>query len=306
MVRILENGLSIKTPLFSFGSMEEGGIIALLDDPYSSFSLAPSFSAASPDSVIIGSDLCVFDFHLFSFYGKRRGMGVLYDSSSLSLGFVAACKAEDCDYQKDVTMRTDRNTLWGIGEYRSGDALRIRAVASVCGYRGLSFLLSTSIRVSVLDFSFAHGHTQAFSSSAKKWYTYLRIGIKDEKVEITHVLKLARAPLYLRQYRDYEYSFAGKFTFGDFILKSSISKSFTDGKERREERVSLTWKWVTLGCRGDNGSLIASFRKDNVALSYEDGKLNVEIKQDFGRNDISVVFRLSSDSIMRWTVTYQK
>lgn len=303
-MKVREDGLVIKTPLFSFGSMEEGGIIALLDNPFSSFSLAPSFSIISHDSDIIGSDLCVFDFHLFSFFGKRRGMGVLYDSSALSLGFVFGGKTEDSDYQKDVTLRTDRDTLWGIGEYRSGDCFRLRAVASLSSYRSFSFLFSSSFKFSVLDFAFGYGHTQAFSHSSKKWYTYLRMGIKDEKAEITHELRLARAPVYLREYRDYEYNFTARLTLGDFILKSSISKSFTGGEEKRGGRISITWKWWTFGYKEDSRSLYAAFSKDNVSLEYEDRKLNIEITEDFGRDDISAVFKITSSKRMSWIVTY--
>lgn len=303
-VGVREDGLIIKTPLFSFGSLEEGGIIALLDNPYSSFSLVPSFSIASPDCGIIGSELSVFDFHLFSFFGKRRGMGVLYDTSSLSLGLVFGKKSEDCDYQKDITMRTGTDTFWCIGEYRSGDDFHLRAIASMSDYRGFSFLMVSSFRVSVIDFAFGYGHTQAFSSGAQNWYSYLKMGIKNEKAEITHSIRLARAPIYLREYRDYEYNFIGRLTFGDYILKTSISKRFLCGEEKREARFSITWKWLSFGYRQDKGSIFASFKKDNVSLEYENGKLNIAIKQDFGRANISAVFKITSTSRMSWEVTY--
>lgn len=304
LVRFKDRGILIRTPVFSFGSISGGGLLSLLDDPYSSSSLNPSFSTLSQSSREVGTEVVVSKLHLFSFFGERDGGGVLYDGELLDLALVWGGEGEDTDYQKDSLLRTGMKTLWGVGRLEKDRAFSLTVIASASGFKSFSLLVLSSVKYSSIDAAAGFGRTQAFSPEAGAWYRYMRAGISTGGVEIIHELRLGGEPVYLREYRDYEYSVTGKLSLGGVLLKSSITKSFLSGREKREEKMSLTWKELTVGYKNTGGRFFASFTGNRVKIEYEDGKLSVGMSHVFSSDDISVDFNITSEGRISWSVTY--
>ena len=297
------NGLLLKTDVVSFGSVSGGGIINLIDNPYSSSSVLPSFSLSSSQSVT-GTAVHLSRFTLFSFYGERDGAGLSYDGSELDVTLLYASAGEDGSFQKDRVRRTDSSTLWAALSYEWKKHMKLTVLGSMNTEGGFSALFNASLTLSSLSISYGTGRVQAFLDAGKPWYSSISLSIDDERFEIEHRIFLSRTPVYLREYRDYEYRVKGKLVLGEFSLSDSITKTFLSGRTEREEKASLSWRAFTLGYKRSTDSFYASLEEGGVDAVWEEGKLTVTLTQVFTRGNVTITMKISSKGTVSWVLTY--
>ena len=298
-----KDGLLLKTGVVSFGSVSGGGIISLIDNPYSSSSVLPSFSLSSSKAVT-GTALHVSRFTLFSFYGERDGAGLSYDGSAFDVTLLYAQAGEDGSFQKDRVRRTDSSTLWSALSYEWKEYVKLTLLGSMNEKGSFSSLFNASLTLSSLSVSYGMGRVQAFLDSSKPWYSSLSLSIDDERFEIEHRIFLARTPVYLREYRDYEYRVKGKLYLGEFSLSDTITKTFLSGRTEREEKTSLSWRAFTLGYKRSTDSFYASMEEGGVEAVWEDGKLTVTLTEVFTRGNITITMKISSKGTVSWVLSY--
>ncbi len=295
--------LLVKTPHFSFGAMGEGGIISVLDHPFSSASLSPSFSPAGNGNRTVGSCVSYGGFFLFSFFGERGGAGVLYEGERWKAGAVYASPGNDDGYQKEVHLRTDRHTFWVLGEY-DGTYLVGRVMSSISGKGYFSSLLQAGVKLSAVTLTCGRGNVQAFSDGADRWQSMLSASIRSDSFSITHTFRYASEPVYIREYRDYEYLIRGKLRIGDFILSDSVTKSFTSGKTKRSEKIVLEWNGISLGWNTGSTGVLCTLSNGGVDVEWEEGKLSVQIRRAIESGNGRFTFSLSSSGSSEWIYTY--
>lgn len=303
IINVSPDEFSLELPLFSFGAMEKGGIISSFDHPFSSASLSSSFSSAGSGSRTVGSCVSYGGFSLFSFYGERDGAGVLYEGENWKAGVVYASPQEDRDYQKNIHLRLDCRTLWAVGEYE-GQLISARVMSSVTEKGSFNSLIRISLRLSCITFSFGRGKLQAFSLDADGWDRELSCKISNDFFSVSHSLRYAPDPVYLREYRDYEYRIRGSLKAGDFSFSDSVTKTFTDGRTKRSEKLEFSWKEVSLAWKRESGSFLLSISRDGASVEWEKGKLSVSIERSIMNSKGSFTFFLSSSGKSGWFYTY--
>lgn len=293
----------IKSPSFNFGDMEDGGIIAALNNPYSSYSLLPSFSLYSPSSRIFGSSVILAGrLNLFSFLGERKGAGVVWKENSFTLALLYGTPRKDGVYQTKGTERTKSHTLWALGEYALGKVFYIRGMASLAAMRVFSFSFLSSVSFSLFTITIGRGRVQAFTSVKNSWMNYAAVEIKSEDFEIKHELKMEDEPVYLREYRDYEYNMNAKLTLWSVSLTSTIKKTFTSGREKREERINLSYGPFTVGYKRSTNSLYLKLERNGIKIEYEDEVMSIAVTSRFEEGRVAVTTEISSKRVMKWTL----
>lgn len=300
---VSRDGTVIKTPLFAFGAVEEGGIIYSLDHPFSSGSLFPSFSSYSPQGREAGAAIRYGGFTLFSFFGERDGGGVIYDGGKWKAGALYASPGEDTDYQKNTVLRTDRSSLWIFGSY-DGACLAGRMITSLAGGRSFSPLFKLSLKLPSISITYGCGEVQAFSSSSDGWKSLIAASLSSSSFSVTHELRYERTPVYTGEYRDYEYRIKARIGWGDFFFSDSVTKSFRDGRTKREERIELGWRGVAIGLDAEKRTFSASIEEGGADITWDDGKAGVKITKtiESGRGAFSL--SLSSSGVSSWIYTY--
>lgn len=302
-VIISREELLVKMPCFSFGAMGDGGLISVLDHPFSSSSLSPSFSPAKSGKKAVGSCVSYGGFFLFSFFGERGGAGVLYEGERWKAGAVYASPGDDEEYQTEVHLRTDRHTFWLLGEY-DGTYLSARVMSSLSGRGYFSSLFRASVKLSGITLTYGRGNVQAFSAGADGWQSMLSASVRSESFSITHTLRYARAPVYIRQYRDYEYRIRGKLRIGPVILSDSVTKTFISGKTKRSEKIALGWEGITIAWNTESGSLSCTLSGGGADVEWGDGKLSVQIRRTISNGNGAFTFSLSSSGSSEWIYTF--
>ncbi len=293
----------IKSPSFNFGDMEDGGIIAALNSPYSSYSLLPSFSLYSPSSRIFGSSVILdHRLHLFSFLGERKGAGVVWKENSFTLSLLYGTPRKDGVYQTKGVERTKSHTLWALGEYALGKVFYIRGMASLASMRVFSFSVLSSVSFSLFTITLGRGRVQAFTAVKNSWMNYAAVEIKGEDFEIKHELKMEDDPVYLREYRDYEYNMNAKLTLWSVTLTSTIKKTFTSGREKREERINIIWGPFTVGYKRSTNSLYLKLERNGIKIEYEDEVMSIAVTSRFEEGRVAVTTEISSKRVMKWTL----
>lgn len=292
----------IKTPLFAFGAVEEGGIIYALDHPFSTGSLSPSLSSYSSSSREGGAAFCYKGFTLFSFFGERDGGGVIWDGGKWKTGALYASPGEDTVYQKNTILRTDRSSLWLFGVYE-GEYISGRVMSSLATLRYFSPLFSVSLKLPFLSVTYGLGAVQAFSGRADGWESFIAASLSSSSFSVTHELRLKRDPVYIGEYRDYEYRIKARMTGGDFFLSDSVTKSFTDGRTKREERIELGWRGLTIGLDAEKRTFFASITEGGADITWNDGKAGVKITKTIEGGSGAFSFSLSSSGVSSWIYT---
>ena len=293
----------IKSPSFNFGDMEDGGIIRAVNNPYCSFSFLPSFSLYSPSSRIFGTSIILLSrLHLFSFLGERKGAGVVWKENSFTLALLYGTPASDNIYQTKAVERTRSHTLWVGAEYRMGNVFYIRGIASLAAMRVFSFSALSSVSFSIFTITLGRGRVQAFSSVNKPWMNYASLEIKSDEFEIKHELRMADDPVYLREYRDYEYSVNARLTLCSVTLTSNIKKTFTSGREKREERINLNYGPFTIGYKRSTDSIYLKLERNGIKIEYEDKELTFSVISCFEEERVAVTTEISSKRMMKWTL----
>ncbi len=299
---VSESGLLIKTGVVSFGSLSGGGIITKIDSPYSSSSVLPSFTLSS-SSPVTGTAVHLSRFTLFSFYGERDGAGLSYDGSSFDAALLYASAGEDGSFQKDRVRRTDSASLWAALSYEWKEHMRITVLGSMTEEGSFSSLFNATLSLRSLSVSYGRGRVQAFLDSGKPWYSSLSVSIDDERFEVEHRIFLSRTPVYLREYRDYEYRVKSTLHLGEFILSDTITKTFLSGRTEREEKTSLSWRAFTLGYRRSTDSFYASLEEGGVEAVWEKGKLEVILREVFTRGNCTITVEISSAGTVSWVLS---
>lgn len=303
--RAARNGILVKTPSFNFGSIEDGGIIALLDNPHASYTLVPYFSLSAEDKTL-GSGLSFSHFSLFSFLGDRDGLGLQYKTGTFSLTFIYAGKAEDDDIQKEAVLRRDRSSLWGIASYIWNGKLSLRAMASLSSFSSLSLFFRSSLKFSVFTLTFSSGRVEAFSSKSKNWQNHYSLKIKTPSFEGEHKLSMGRDPIYVYEYRDYDFSFKGRLTLGVFSLSSSVDKRFIEGKESRKEEITLSIYDISIGYRDEKKTFFVRYEKNGLKVEYEKGKMTLDYSFVLETEDVTMTYSISSEKTLNWSIKYEK
>lgn len=298
-----KDALVLKTDTVSFGSLSGGGIIVLIDNPYSSSSVLPSFSLSSSSSVT-GAALHLSSFTVFSFYGERDGLGLSYDGSAIDITLLYADAGEDEDFQKDRVRRTDTSSLWLALSYERKSLMKMTVLGSMSRPGQFSSLFSFSLILQSITVSYGMGRVQAFLDDGKPWYSSFSISVDDERFDIEHRVYLARSPVYLREYRDYEYRVKGRLKLGNLVISDTITKTFLSGKTEREEKTALSWRGITIGYSRSTDSLYASIEKGGVNAVLEKGKLTVTLTESFTAGAFTIRMRISSEGTVSWVVTY--
>ncbi len=296
------NGISVKTPSFCFGTIEDGGIIALLDSPHSSYTLSPYFTLSSEDKTM-GALFSLPYVNIFSFLGDRDGIGVEYKKGTLLLSLIYGSPAEDGDIQKERLRRRDGHTIWGTASYIWDGMLSFRVMSSFNNLSSFSLFFSSSLSFSVFTLSFSSGRIEAFSSGDKEWQNHYSLKINTASFSSEHSLYMGRDPIYLKEYRDYEFSFSGKLKIGELYLSSSLNKSFVDGREKRENRLTLGYSYYRVGYKD---GLFLSFEKDGLSVEYSGGVLAVSYLMTLESDSITMKFSFSNKNTLNWTMKYEK
>lgn len=296
------NGISVKTPSFCFGTIEDGGIFALLDSPHSSYTLSPYFTLSSKDKTT-GALLSLPYVNIFSFLGDRDGVGVEYKKGTLLLSLIYGSPAEDWDIQKERMRRRDGHTIWGTASYIWNGKLSLRVMSSLHNFSFFSFFFSSSLTFSPFTLSFSSGRIESFSADDKEWQTHYSLKINTGSFSSVHSLYMGRDPVYLKEYRDYEFSFSGKLKIGEVYLSSSLNKSFIDGREKRENRLTLGYSYYSVGYRD---GLFLSFEKDGLSVEYSGGVLAVSYLMTLESDSITIKFSFSNKNTLNWTIEYEK
>lgn len=299
---VSRESILIKHPSFSFGAVGDGGIIHYLDHPFSSASLSPSFSSFSSLKSETGSAFRFNGFTFFSFFGERDGAGIMYEGERWKAGAVYSSPSDDTSYQKNPVSRTDRHTLWGWGDY-DGEHLSARVVTSISGKFLFSTLFIAALKIPSLEISYGHGTTAAFSENGDEWESCLSASLSSLFFSVSHELRYARTPVYIGEYRDYEYRIRARMEIQDFTLSDSVTKSFVSGRTKREERISLSWRSFTVGIKIDDRSLFASAGENGVSFEWEDGKAGVKITRTIVSGSGAFSFSLSSSGVSSWIYT---
>ena len=295
--------ISLELPLFSFGAMEKGGIIYSLDHPFSSSSLSPSFSGAGSKSGTVGTCFSYSSFSFFSFYGEREGAGVVFENDEWTAGLVYAAEEDDGSYQKDVRLRTDRSTFWLFGDYESS-FFSARVMSSFSLRGAFSSLFCTSLAVRCLTLTYGRGTVQAFSRRADGWYSFFSASLEGDSFSVSHELRYSPDPVFIREYRDYEYRINGKLNLGDFTLSDAVTKTFSGGKTERGEKIELEWMGLTLGWNTEKDSIYALISRGGAFVKWESGKLSVSVERTIASASSSFTFSLSSSGTSSWVYTY--
>ncbi len=291
----------IKSPSFNFGDLEDGGVIAAINNPYSSFSLLPSFSSYSSSSRIFGSGITLSgSLHLFSFLGERKGLGVVWKENSFALALLYGTPGKEKVYQTKGINRTGSHTLWVITEYSMAEVFSIRGMASMADADAFSFSFLSSVSFSYFKITLGQGRVQTFSHASNLWMNYMAVEINSGDFRIKHELKMEDEPVYLREYRDYEYSVEGRIMLYSVTLSSSIKKTFQSGREKREERINLSYSYFTLGYKRSTDSVYIKFEKDGLEVEYEDGELSLGYTYLFEEEKTAIETVISSKGTMKW------
>lgn len=299
---VSRESILIKHPSFSFGAVGDGGIIHYLDHPFSSASLSPSFSSFSLSKRETGSAFRLNGFTFFSFFGERDGAGIMYEGGRWKAGAVYASPAEDTTYQKKPLSRTDRRTLWAWGDY-NGEYLSARVVTSISGKFLFSTLFIAALKIPSLEVSYGHGSTASFSENADGWESCLSASLSSPFFSVSHELRYARTPIYIGEYRDYEYRIRAHMEIQNFTLSDFVTKSFVSGRTKREERISLSWRSFTVGIKGEERSFFASIEENGMSFEWENGKAGVKIDRRIESGSGVFSFSLSSSGVSSWIYT---
>ena len=107
----------------------------------------------------------------------------------------------------------------------------------------------------------------------------------------------------LKEYRDYEFSFSGKLKIGEVYLSSSLNKSFIDGREKRENRLTLGYSYYRVGYKD---GLFLSFEKDGLSVEYSGGVIAVSYLMTFESDSLTMKFSFSNKNTLNWTMKYEK
>ncbi len=292
----------IKTPLFAFGAVEEGGIIYALDHPFSSGSLSPSFSSFCSSDKEAGAAFFYKGFTLFSFFGERDGGGVTYEGGKWKAGALYASPGVDNVYQKKTILRTDRHSLWLFGAYE-GDCLSTLVMSSFGSLRSFSPLFKVSLKLPSLSLTYGYGAVEAFSAGADGWESLFGATISSSFFSVMHELRYERAPVYTGEYRDYEYRIKARIEGGDFFFSDSVTKNFTNGRTKREEKIELGWRGITIGFNAEKRTFFASVTKGGADITWDDGKAGVKITKTIESSGGAFSFSLSSSGSSSWIYT---
>ena len=296
------NRAVIKSPLFAFGAVEEGGIIYSLDHPFSSGSLSPSFSSYSKSSREAGSAFFYKGLTLFSFFGERDGGGVIIEGGKWKTGALYASPGEDNDYQKKKDLRLDRSSLWLFASYE-GDWIKGRVMSSLSSLSSFSSLFRVSLLLPSLSLTYGRGAVQAFSGSADGWESLIAATLSSSSFSVTHELRYERTALYRGEYRDYEYRIKARISAGDFVFSDSVVKNFTSGRTKREEKIELGWRGIRIGFDAEKRTFYASISEGGADITWDDGKAGVKITRTIERDGGVFSFSLSSSGVSSWIYT---
>lgn len=299
------NGILVKTPSFNFGSIEDGGLIALLNNPHGSYSLVPSFSLSS-EKKTLGVELSFPYFLVFSFLGGRDGFGVQYKKNTFSITLIYGSAGNDEDIQKKAVERRDKSTLWCIASYIWKGKLSLRGMASLSAFSSLSLFIRSSLTFSFFTLSFSSGRVEAFSSASKPWQNHYSFKIKTESFSSEHELSMSSEPIYVNEYRDYDFSFKGKLILGDFSLSTFVRKSFLEGKESRKEEIILSLYDVSVGYRDEKKSFFISYERNGLKVAYEKEKITIDYSFTLDTENVAITFSISSEKTLKWSIKYEK
>ncbi len=293
----------IRTDLVSFGSMAGGGILAAIDDPFSSYSITPYFSSLRFSSGMSAAAFSPGNFTFFSFSGKRNGAGASWKGKNMTASLLFASSADDSDVQKEPLLRLNRSVIWGAVEYKGNSLFSFRLLSSLTEWHSLSLSLRTAIHIRPFSVSFGHGRVQAFAKEGNPWCTFFSVTLDENGFCITHTLKMGREGLYVGEYRDYEYLIEAKLKAGSITFFDKVKKSFTAGKTGRRETIGISWRDFTLSWTENDGFSLA-LRKDGVSVSMDEGGLDVVLSGTLDSGSVSLSFSLDESRFSRWKISW--
>ena len=298
-----KNGILFKSPSFSFGNISSGGIIHMLDNPYSTISFKPAFYKYKKSSALYGASWNINEkMCLLSFSGERDGVGFSYDSDRLSLLFVSVLSSVDLDYQKSTVLRRNTAVSYLASQYRM-KYFSLFVLSSLSSLYSFNALFRLSLSFSLFSLQYGRGRVQSLISVENPYYSYFSFKIESDVYFFRNELRLMNDPIYINQYRDYEYTAESRLKILNAVLSVKTEKTFTSGKEKRNEIFSLFWNGFTFGWKSSGASFFAQYEKDRIKIDYTDGALSIRVGLAVNSDAFTIEMSFSSKKMMAWTIS---
>lgn len=296
-ISLKEDNLAIKTAYFSFGSIGQSGLFGLIEDPFISASLTPSITASKKET-FYETDSFITVFNLFGtsqFFVSNRGLGFSSSFERFSVSSLYVSKEEDYRYQTKRINRIDEDRIWTLFSFTYPN-IKLLVLSSLSSFSSFSVMAKASISFSIFTFSFGKGRVKAITQNSKEWDMYYGLEIKNEELSYLSEVKMKEEPKYLDEYRDYEYKLNVKLSLGDFVFKNTIKKSFLDGKIKRSEDFSISYKWISATLK--NGKdIVFSLEKNGItiAVGYMYFKVKATIRMENENNEVEFSLKQNNE-----------
>ena len=273
-------GIRIKSPHFSFGAVDTGGDIKIINNPHFSYSEGLYYSIPKKDTSLLAATLKTNNM-MFSFlYGERNGIGVALEKDDLRAFVYAFMRGESSGIQKNLIERRDTNVIY-LGLEGRIRLLSLSYYLSVTDSLFFSSLIKSEFSFNVIKLGVGYGRLQSLLKKSKDWETSLKISLFKGETEVTFSLYLSPLPVYFSSYRSLSFSTKGVMPIGDVRIESETKRNFKGGKEDVDASIALSYQnWRVKVSKNSGVTFSMHFDSSSFTVTKDMIETNVVLRQD--------------------------
>lgn len=293
-------GLRIKSPVYSFGSVDSGGDIALINNPHSLYSKGLYFSIPSKNSSLLASSVTYENWRFSILYGERNGVGVSVEGKDWRAFLYSFLKEKDEEMQKKIIERRDMDVFY-LGFDGKRNMLSLSSYISLTDSLFVSSMVKGEIDLGMMKIGMGYGRIQSLFEESKDWETSLKMALYEKDAEVSFSLLLSAEPIYISSFRSLSFFSKGELNIGRVKIESETKRNFSKGKESLDASLSVYGDiWRIKISR--NSGLTLSFHFDSSSFTLS--KEKIETKVIIKRDDIKMTIESSGKSSVGGKIDY--
>lgn len=273
-------GMRVKSQHFSFGAVDTGGDIKMINNPHLSYSEGLYYSIPKKGVSLLASTLKTNNMRFSFLYGERNGIGVALEIDDLRAFVYAFIRGESSGIQKNLIERRDTNVIY-LGLESRMKMLAMSYYLSVTDSLFCSSLIKNELWFSVIKLGVGYGRLQSLLKESKDWETSLKLSLYKGETEVTFSLYLSPLPVYFSSYRSLSFSTKGVMPIGDVRIESETKRNFRGGKEEVDVSLALSYKNCRVKISKNSGFTISMhFDSSSFTVTKDMIETNVVLRKD--------------------------